>query len=266
MNTRHVRMLTVLALSGGALPSAYAATPDDAWSMSIFGGDAVAESGSLRDPGHVSITDLGTLDPALIGNAGTLSLDKLHYNDLFRRRYDTGLEVGYSFNDNLQSFGRLSYDGQTGRSRRIGTLTSAGLSAPEPLDARFADADNMSLDIGSRYYWTNGSAWRPFAGAALGATHLDSVRATFTVPDTGVDLKNVRFTRPGTVFSQTLETGVEYNPSSTFGVRFSVDADHLGTPRSAHDPALAELGFDAAHDAESRWTFPVAVAATYHFE
>ena len=125
MNTRHVRMLTVLALSGGALPSAYAATPDDAWSMSIFGGDAVAESGSLRDPGHVSITDLGTLDPALIGNAGTLSLDKLHYNDLFRRRYDTGLEVGYSFNDNLQSFGRLSYDGQTGRSRRIGTLTSA---------------------------------------------------------------------------------------------------------------------------------------------
>jgi hypothetical protein len=28
---------------------------------------------------------------------------------------------------------------------------------------------------------------------------------------------------------------------------------------------LSDLGYDAAHDAEGRWTFPVAVAAAFHF-
>jgi hypothetical protein len=75
----------------------------------------------------------------------------------------------------------------------------------------------------------------------------------------------VRFTRPATVFSQSLETGVEFNPNTNFGVRFSVDADHMGAPPSARDPMLSDLGYDAAHDAEGRWTFPVAVAASFHF-
>jgi hypothetical protein len=264
MNTRYVRLLTVLALSGGAVRSACAA--DSPWSMSVYGGDSVAVSGELRAPTSAQLTDLGTLDPALVGDGGALSLDKLKYDDLFRHRYDTGLELGYSLSDNLQTFSRFSYDGLEGRSRRIGTLTSEGLTSPAPLDARFSDADNMSLDVGSRYFWSTGTAWRPYASAALGATHLDSMRATISVPDTAVDLKNVRFTRPGTVFSQSLETGVEFNPTNSFGMRVSVDADHFGTPRSAHDPALAELGFDSAHDAQGRWTFPVALAATYHFE
>jgi hypothetical protein len=234
--------------------------------MSIFGGDSVAVSGKLRSPTSGLVTDLGTFDPALTGDSGALSLDKLHYDDLFRHRYDTGVELGYSFSDSLQSFGRFSYDGLEGRSRRIGTLQSDGLSAAAPLDARFANADNMSLDLGSRYFFTTGSMWRPYAGASLGVTHLDAMRASLTVPDTAVDLKNVRFTRSGDVFSQSLETGVEYDPSTSFGMRLSVDADHFGTPRSAHDASLAELGFDSAHDAQGRWAFPVALAATYHFE
>jgi hypothetical protein len=264
MNTRHVRILAVLALAGGAARSAYAA--DSPWTMSIFGGNSISTRGALRPPGTGSITDLGTVDPALTGNAGALSLDRLRYQDLFRHRYDTGAELGYAFSDNLQSFARFSYDGLTGRSRRIGTLQSDGLSAPAPLDARFSDADNLSLDLGSRYFFSTGSAWRPYAGAALGVSHLDAMRATLTVPDTAVDLQNVRFTRPSTVFSQSVETGVEYDPSSSFGVRLSLNADHVGSPRSAHDPALASLGLTSAHDAQSRWAFPVALAATYHFE
>jgi hypothetical protein len=266
MNTRHVRILTVLALTGGALRTAYADTPDSAWTMSIFGGDSVAIDGKLRSPNNSLVTDLGTFDPALSGDSGALSLDKLKYDDLFRHRYDTGAEVGYSFSDNLQSFGRFSYDGLEGRSRRIGTLDMHSLGITQPLDARFGNADNLSFDLGSRYFFNTGTTWRPYAGASLGATHLDAMRATLTVPDTGIDLKNVRFTRPGTVFNQSLETGVEYDPSSSFGMRLSLDADHLGAPRSAHDPALAELGFDSAHDAQGRWAFPVALAATYHFE
>ena len=65
------------------------------------------------------------------------------------------------------------------------------------------------------------------------------------------------FTRPATVFSQTVETGVEYNPSRNFGVRFSVDASHMGDQPSARDPDAAELGFDSATTrriaGRSRW-------------
>jgi hypothetical protein len=267
MNKRHVRILVALALSGGAGRGACAADSDNPWTMSIFGGDSVGISGRLRSPSTATIPDLGIVDPALTGESGTVSLDKLHYDDLFRHRYDTGIEIGYAFSNNLESFGRLSYDALDGRSRRIGTFDLAGVATPAPLDARFSDANNMSVDFGTRYFFTTTSSqWRPYAGAALGATHLDAMSATITVPDSTLDIRNVRFTRPGTVFSQSIETGVEYDPSSSFGVRLSVDADHIGTPRSAHDPSLAELGFDSAHDAEARWSFPVAVAATYHFD
>ncbi len=104
---------------------------------------------------------------------------------------------------------------------------------PRDVAAHFGNADNMSFELGSRYFWQTGTDWRPFAGAALGATHLDAIRASFTSPETGLDLPNAQFTRSGVVFSQSLETGVEYDPDSNFGVRLSVNADHVGAPRSA---------------------------------
>jgi hypothetical protein len=266
MNTHHVRIFAALALAGGAARGAYAADSDSPWTMSIFAGDSAGISGDLRAPGTASLSDLGLFDPTLSGVPGTIDFRKLRYDDLFRRRYDTGLELGYAFSDNLQSFGRVSYDNLSGRAQRIGALQIGSLSPPSPLDARFADADNVSLDFGTRYFFTTGSPLRPYAGLSLGATHLDAMRATITTPDTTLDLTNVSFTRPSTVFSQTIETGLEYNPSSSFGVRFSVDADHMGAPRSARDPSLGEIGIDSGHDAEARWDFPVAVAATYHFD
>lgn len=266
MKTQHVRIFTVLALTAGAVRSVQAADPDSPWAVSVYGGDSVAMTGSLRSPTTTTFTDLGTLDPALAGTTGALSLDKLRYEDLFKRRYDTGLELNYSFNENLQTFGRFNYDALGGRTRQIGEITGESMATPTPLVARFNDSDNMSAEIGSRYYWPTGMSWRPFAGAALGATHLDAMKASLAVPDSALDEQAVRFTRTGTVFSQSLETGVEYNPNTNLGVRFSVNADHTGAPPSARDPELTAIGFDAAHDAQSRWSFPVAVAATYHFE
>ena len=59
MNTRYVRLLTVLALSGGAVRSACAA--DSPWTLSIYGGDSVAESGQLRAPTSAQLPDLAAL-------------------------------------------------------------------------------------------------------------------------------------------------------------------------------------------------------------
>lgn len=265
MNTRNLGILASLAIIAGAR-AANAQTPADSpWGIAVYGGDTVSEAGSLRSPLSSTIPDLGTINPEFSGTSGTLSLDKLRYEDLFREDFATGLELNYSFSPNLQTYGRFGYAALDGRTRRVGFLSTDALGGSGPLDARFADQDNESLEVGSRYFWTTGTPWEPFAGIALGATRLDALRAIYTTPDAAIDLTNVRFTRPATVFSQSLEAGVEFNPNTSFGVRFSAGADHLGTPPSADDPMLTELGYDGSHDAEGRWTFPVAIAASFHF-
>lgn len=199
------------------------------------------------------------------GQSGTLHLDSLKYEDIFHRRYDTGLELDYSFSNNVQSFGRFGYASLAGRTSTIGTVDSLSLAAPATIHARFADADNMSLQLGSRYLWTTGTDWRPFASFALGATHLDEMRADITSTDLATSIPDLRFARAGTVFSQSLSSGVDYTPNSAFGLRFSIDADHLGKPPSGDDARTSLLGFgpnDGSHDI---WSFPVSVAASYRF-
>ena len=269
MNTRHVNLIAAATLIAGAAGRACAATQgddqaDNPWSLSILGGDSVAVTGSLRSPSTASIADLGAIAPPLAGATGTLSLDKLRYEDMFRRRYDTGLELDYSVDTNLQAYGRFGYESLGGRTSRVGTLSSESLATSDPLSARFSDADNMSFELGSRYYWQMPGNWRPFAGAAVGATHLDGIRATFTSPGTDIDLQNAQLTRAGTVFSQSLETGVEFNPATNFGLRLGVNADHTSSPHSADDPSLTALGIDT-DDNHGRWSFPLSIAANYRF-
>ncbi|MEJ0039137.1 MAG: hypothetical protein WDO68_24290 [Gammaproteobacteria bacterium] len=265
MKFRSIQILTVLSVAAGAARVVAAAEPSSPWSLSISGGDSISESGSLRTPATTTFTDLGALDPALSGTSGTLRLDKLRYEDLFRRSFDTGLELDYSFNPNLQSYGRFGYASLDGRTRTIGALDNALLDTPAAVRAHFANADNMTFEFGSRYFWTTGTDWRPFAGFALGSTHLDSMHATVTSTALASDLTNLRFTRTATIFSQSLETGVEYTPSSAFGVRLSVDADHVGKPPNADDARLTGLGFGPNDDAHSLWSFPVSIAANYRF-
>ena len=264
MKSRHAGLITAFALAAGAARSASAASPDSPWGVAIYGGDSVSETGDLRKPVTATFSDLGTVDPSLAGASGRFDSNRLSYDDIFHRRFDTGVELNYSFSNNVQTYGRFGYESLNGQTRTLGTLETDTLGTSTPIRGRFADEDNKSLEFGARYFWRNSTAWEPFAGVALGATRMESIRATLDSPDGGIDVRNVRFTRPGTVFSQSLETGVEFNPSRAFGVRFSVDASHTGTPSSARDPELSEIGFDAAHDAEGRWTFPVAIAATWH--
>lgn len=267
MNMRHTKLIASLTLvvgaTGPAWASDYSSSP---WSLSIFGGDSVGATGHLQSPSVATLPNLGAIDPALDGATGTLSLEKLNYEDLFKRRYDVGLELDYRLNDRLQTFGRYSYEGLGGESRQIGGLTSDALSTGVPINANFADANNQTLELGTRYYWSSTAGWRPFAGASLGATRLDAIRADIFSPSADLNLQDVRFTRAGTVFSQSLETGVEYNAANNFGVRFAVNADHSGNPPAANDSQLAGLGVNPGHDAEGRWTFPVSLAATYRFD
>jgi hypothetical protein len=265
MKSRSMQILTVLTVVAGATRVATAAEPSSPWSLSISAGDSMSESGSLRTSMDADLADLGTLDPSLSGQSGTLHLDPLKYDDIFHRRYDTGLELDYSFSENLQTYGRFGYASLEGRTSTLGTVDSLSLATPATIHARFADADNMSLQFGTRYLWSTGTDWRPFAGLSLGATHLDEMRANITSTDLSMDIPDLRFARAGTVFSQSLQTGVDYAPTSAFGVRFSLDADHIARPPSGNDARTSQLGFGPSDEAHDLWSFPVSIAASYRF-
>jgi len=130
MKFRNVKIFSVAALIAGVASAASAGEQASPWSLAIIGGNSVDLEGSLRVPASVSIDDLGTVDPALTGTSGTLSLDRLRYEDVFKRRFDAGLELAYSFNDNLQTYGRFSYEGLDGNTRTIGELSSDSFTSP----------------------------------------------------------------------------------------------------------------------------------------
>lgn len=264
MKLKTVQILSIASLIGGAANLASAADKDGPWSLSLIGGNSVSTSGTLTSPRSATV-DLGKLDPALTGDSGTLSVDKLKYDDIFDRQFNVGAELGYALSDHLQPFARFEYESLNGRTTQLGRISSTALPSVGALSARFADADNYSFDLGARYFWRTGSAWQPFAAAAIGATHLDGISALVKSDGGALDLGNVRFTRSGTVFSQMAEAGIEYRRSDAFGVSLSVDANHTGAPQSADDARFSAAGVNPGRDAEDSWSFPVTIAASYHF-
>jgi hypothetical protein len=265
MNTRTVSTLAVLAAISGAGGVAHASGETSPWRLALLAGDAIGMHGSLRAPIRATVADLGAVDPALAGESGSIALHRLQYDDMFRPRYSTGVELGYAFDDALQAYGRLGYESLDGRSRDIGAVTGESSSATGEMRARMADVHNESLELGSRYAWMPGSAWRPYAGVALGATRVDAMRGALALQAAPTAAEHVRFTRGDTVFNQRLETGVEFDPGNNVGVRLSVEADHTGLASNAHDPKLLALGYDPENEAQARWAFPVTIAATWRF-
>ena len=265
MNIHPLRLLPVLGLACGVAHAA--PNPEQhPWSFSLSGGGDVDTSGSIREPETTTIDDLGAIDPALEGTSGTLTLDRTRYSDLYDNGHELGAELGYAFSKNLEGFGRVTYDSFAGRDVEIGTLTSDVLAEPAPLDANFADAKSVSLQVGARYYWAAGSAWRPFVAGALGATHMDALTASLTVPGTAFEPQDARFAQADTVFTQSAEAGLEYNAGPSFGLRFAVDADHFGhASASDDDPVLTQLGIDTTENPGNRWTFPITLTASYRF-
>ncbi len=263
MKLRHAAILSGLAFAAHGVTSVEAA--EKPWSFSVYVGDSISGTGTLRKEKHVTVPTPAAIDPRLAGGTATVAIKKLDYEDVFNNRYGVGLELGYSRNDHLFFYGRANYNARQGRSRDIGSLSSTALPGEHVIRAQFGDSDSQSLEAGIRYLWLDDSKWRPFVGLALGATHTDDVKASLSIEGTALQHREVLFARSGTAFSQSLETGLEYNPNRRLGVRLSVRVDHVAEPQGDHNSTLDALGFRSKDQAYSRYTFPLAVAAVYRF-
>ncbi len=243
MNTR-IRYCIFVALGSLAVSAAQAATPDSPWGVTLFGGGAVAENGTLRMPNE------GTL------GGQPLRMDELDFDDLYRDRFQAGAEVSYDLQPNMEAFSRFTYESGDGRVREIGAL------AAQPIEGRFSDEDTWTVDVGSRLYFRPSETLRPFAGVALGATRVAGIKAALSLPDEG---SQVRFSRDGTVFSQRLEAGLQYAAMRNLDLRLSLDATHFGSLPKLRDPTPLEAELETRHSSSDHWAFPVSLGAVYHF-
>ena len=251
MNPSSISRLFAAACVAAA-SAAHALPFSDRASVELFAGGTVGTPGSFR--GSFNST----------GEGGTTTYDRLAFDDVYHHDYTAGAELDYALGEHLSTFARVAYSQFGGTSREIGTFFG-GSQGRVPMFARFGDADSRELDVGARYAFFSGETWRPFLGAALGATRMSGTFAVAGAPGddpaTRVDLG-----RESTVFEQRVETGVQYSPMRNFELRLTAAASHVGAGRGSDDPNLALLGLDEAQSrVRAHWDYPAELGAVWHF-
>src|SRR5262245_27123114 len=230
MNARSTSLLCIALVAAGG-----AARADDDFSQhasfALFAGGNAAMPGSFRG----QTVPFDTVEPA-----GSIVYHDLKFDDAYDHQYTTGGEFDYAFTPSLTGFGRVGYANFDGKQERVGTFTSAA-TEQSPVMARFEDTNTREYDLGTRYTFMPGSSWRPFVGAALGATHLSSAKADFPNLD-GSGTTRVTLGESDTVFSQRAELGLQFAPMRNFDLRLSAAANHVDADTKSSDPNLALVG------------------------
>ncbi len=264
MHTPCLKICAIAAAVVGLSTAAHAAGDTDqrGWNISIVGGASGGLSGSLLPASENSILNLSGLDPTLSG-AGSVAIDRLRYNDVFRSNYNAGIEAGYGLTNHVSIATRLTVARFLGRGLELGVVSGNEPGAPQTLAARFQDTEDLTWQVGSRYLWIVGQRWRPFIGGGLGITRPDKVRANVTSTDPTFAARMVDFTDNRHVLSASLIGGADLSLAKTFGLRFSVGADYAGAPRGASDPMLGTLGVNVDREAGARVDYPLEIDAVF---
>jgi hypothetical protein len=85
-------------------------------------------------------------------------------------------------------------------------------------------------------------------------------------PFGGLETTRVEIGRPDTVFSQRVETGLQFSPVRSFDLRLTAAADHLDGAAVSHDLDLERVGLANAHgDVRGHWDYPAELGAVWHF-
>jgi hypothetical protein len=266
-------MFTIRKLSPGALsvllaaaaPATHAATEDNPWGLQVYAGDTLGMHGDFSTNRAKDVPDLGPIIPGLAETPGTIALETVTYDDMYKSRYAVGAELSYALTENAEAYGRFGYNALDGQMHTIGLLSSAELAKSAPIVGHFNDTDTYSLMLGGRYFIPTGDSWRVFGGASLGATRLHDMTGALDIPETSTTLEGLRFARASTVFSQSLEAGIDYQSPQNLDLQLTIAGEHMGAARAGNDPQLAALGFDTSREGDARWSFPLTLGATYRF-
>jgi opacity protein-like surface antigen len=247
-----VKLGIALALAGGAA-AAQADSISDHLSVELFAGENVGMPGSFR----------ADRLPVTGGNPDNRVYGEFDFDSAYDHRYTGGAELDYTVNQRLSAFARAAYSRFDGQSHEIGALFTD--SGDTPITARFADNTMRQIDVGGRYTFAPGAMLRPFLGAGVGLAELSATRANIDNVAGGGTL-DVDLGRANTVFTERLETGLQYSPMRNLDLRLTAAASHFGKQKPSVDPNLRELGIETTHgEVPVRWEYPAELGAVWHF-
>src|SRR5882672_2745724 len=110
MLNRKLRPGALSLLLATAAPAIHAATEDNPWGLQFFAGDSTGTTGDFANRHTTPVPDLGVFNPGLSGSSGRLAFDSIPYQDIYRSRYALGAELSYAASENLEAYGRFSYN------------------------------------------------------------------------------------------------------------------------------------------------------------
>ena len=128
---------------------------------------------------------------------------------------------------------------------------------------RFGDYQALALEAGYLHYFSEG-AMRPYLAGRVGATRVDAIAATFTIPDAAITLSNVPFYDGGWVMGAAADIGVAWSLSERASVALEAGVRYHGD-LSDDDSAIGGLGLASINDTGARTAFPVGLRFQMRF-
>jgi hypothetical protein len=228
-------------------------------SISVSGGASLAVGGTMHGGANAPIADLGVLNPALAGVPATLQIEKRSQDNVYDTGWTIGGEIGYGVTDSGEALLSVRYLKAKGNQINVGgAAAGAPVNATLPVLGDFGDYKALALELGYRQYFGSGDGLRPFAAARVGATRISKISADFTVPDAGIALNGVPFSKS----SWELSGGADVGVSIPVGENVSIEPEvgiYYTKGANGNDTALGGLGLGSINNKGERWSVPVRV-------
>ena len=249
-------------LAGAALLSPATTLAADGPVFTLFGGTDLSVSGDVHKGAIAPIADLGPLNPALAGVAAELRIEPRDYGDIYGNAKTLGVGMAWAMGSG-QVFGNLRTTRASGGQVQVGGAFVPLLNTTLPVYGRFGDYDALTVEGGYRQYFGNGNA-RPYLAGRVGATKVDAIDATFTIPDAAIALNDVAFYDSGWTMGVGLDAGIDWKVSESASLGLQVGVEHHGD-LSDDDSAIGGLGLASINDTGSRTSYPVSLVLRVRF-
>ncbi|MFQ3595937.1 MAG: hypothetical protein SNJ63_07475 [Sphingomonadaceae bacterium] len=254
-------LLSAVTLAGGG---AMAAPERGQWSVRVLGGGDLPAGGRLHAGTQAPIANLGVLDPALEGLAGTLDIMPRGNQRFYTGGLSGSFELGYAIRDGGEIFAGFRYQGNKPGEAVVGTAIVPAAGVELPVFGRFDRLRAYTGEVGYRHYFMRESVIRPYVAGRAGVTFTDSIDATFTVPGTAIVLPDTPFYRNSV--SATLGGDIGAAIALTKGLDLNLETGVRWTSGlRTDDAALPSLGLQDVNQAGARVDVPIRAGFTVRF-
>jgi len=197
------------------------------------------------------------------GPGGTVELDSLTYDDIFRVGPSADLELGYRVLSNLEPFVRVSYAQMRGENARIGDVHPT-VGSPTVIRANFDDMESWQIDLGTRLFFVDSGPLQSYVAAYVGADRAEELNAHVRVNGLLTPSSRETLLPRETRFAAGVELGVSYEITDAAAISLSVGANFRNA-RHESTHAYDALGIDTVRVTDQEWTLPIDLGVTWRF-